>query len=396
MIAAGVLVPGWNLVAWSESGGVPTALLACIGVAVSGWQLRTAQERGSLGLSSLTLLFAVWLCMALTTVAALVGFGPQATTFCLPVAFGATGIVVGLALGRKWCSHVLSAVGCLYSVWAISRYATGQGQWWSGTVPRLDGIGDGPLQGGFLLGAFALVALDLGSHYGLSAFPLLRWASRSISAVAAFLTFSRGAILALLLGWATWHRCSRRNWYGVTLAVFLVALAFGVRGCGRENLQHSTKAGLSRITIWCDALSWTWQKGVFGGGVGEYSYYYFETKDRITSDQALPEPKSLPLLILSQFGLPGLVIVASWAVAAASLSLREWRRGNGFPAAAVTFVVAAGVFDTVAMTPWSVKSTLVLGMLTVLMAQSADAPGTLQKTDTTDALIGPEERGAVE
>jgi hypothetical protein len=208
---------------------------------------------------------------------------------------------------------------------------------------------------------------------GPGAIPLLRDAAEAIAATTALSV----AIAALALGWAAPRvRLDRRTASAIgrglavaaTLAVLAAGSVFLARHGGPvgfvdqriaefeqigypdlrgQGVRYGVNVGSNRGDFWRVAAREGLDRPVLGGGAGSFEVAYLEHR---RSGEAPEDPHSVEALMLSELGVPGLLLLAVFLVAAALAGLRSRRLGPGAAAlvagslaAAVQWLVQASV-----------------------------------------------------
>ncbi len=230
--------------------------------------------------------------------------------------------------GRKllavWVgASVLAAIVCVMQ-WLAGGGLTVEG------VRRLTGFYSHPNAAALALERSVLLALAIGfGSTGRARY--IWWCASAVIGLATVLTFSRGVMLALLLGTAAllWSLRQYRWFYGLLLASFLVAL-FGVLTFP-ERLRAGFWAGgeALRLAIWRSALAIIRDHPLTGVGLDQFLYQY---APRYIDPAAWPErftshPHNLLLEAWVTFGLNGIFLLAS----ALWLVIKSVRRRSVWP-----------------------------------------------------------------
>ncbi len=197
-------------------------------------------------------------------------------------------------------------------------------------VPRLRGTACEPLY----LGSYLLLVLPLAGRLAVRS----RWVRPLVAAgvVLLLLTWSRGAVLAALVGLAAWGACARRAGLGVPVRRVVVLMAAAV---GTTALAAALVAGsdawlypVRRLAQSLDGGDWSnltrlysmqaaWRafllSPVVGVGWGQFAFHFPLLVDPLglQSQFTWPVVNNLPLLVLCETGVLGF----------AALSLVSWR-----------------------------------------------------------------------
>ncbi|MFN3336092.1 MAG: O-antigen ligase family protein [Thermomicrobium sp.] len=235
---------------------------------------------------------------------------------------------IGYYIAALWLLHRPDDGRQLLGVWigaSVLAAIVCVTQWFSGGgltvegVRRLTGFYPHPNAAALALERPALLALAIGfGSLGRSRY--VWWCSGTVIGVATILTFSRGAMLALLLGMAAvlWSLHYRRWFYGLVLTSFLVVL-WGVISFP-ERLRAGLWAGgeALRLAIWRSTLAMISDRPLTGVGLDQFLYQY---APRYIDPAAWPErftshPHNLFLDVWVTFGTNGIFLLASavWLV----------------------------------------------------------------------------------
>jgi O-antigen ligase len=94
----------------------------------------------------------------------------------------------------------------------------------------------------------------------------------------------------------------------------------------QQGTRYGVNIGSNRGDIWRVALDEWESNPVRGGGAGSWQVEYLREKDNPTTPH---DPHSVEMLMLSEFGLPGILLFAAFVVAAAVAAVRSRRLGPG-------------------------------------------------------------------
>jgi O-antigen ligase len=222
-------------------------------------------------------------------------------------------------------------------------------------------------------GVLAAALVALGGWLGAKNLPTWRWAARALILVIGFwallATFSRGAWAAFAVGlaalaFAAWRRRVDRMWWrGAVLALGLLLIVAALFVAAYPDLvltrvggeiENTELISIGTRQIFYDfAIQIIRRAPIIGTGIGTFPW---EARDLLvrTSLRTLVQAEnvhSVPILILSEIGIVGLVL---WLVVVVAALARAWRRAltpdaAGLAAAAAA-LLAAGVLDHY---PWS-------------------------------------------
>lgn len=225
-------------------------------------------------------------------------------------------------LGAWIGASVLAAIVC------VTQWFSGGGLTVEG-VRRLTGFYPHPNAAALALERPALLALAI----GLASTGRARYVwgcSSAVIGLATALTFSRGAMLALLLGTATvlWTLHHRRWFYGLFLAGFLVGLFAAVAFPERLRAGLWADGEALRLAIWKSTFAMISDRPLTGVGLDQFLYQY---APRYIDPAAWPErftshPHNLFLDAWVTFGTNGIFLLTSavWLVVKTTRQRLVW------------------------------------------------------------------------
>ncbi|MCS7246120.1 MAG: O-antigen ligase family protein [Thermomicrobium sp.] len=229
-------------------------------------------------------------------------------------------------LVRVWVGAAAAAAALCLVQWSVGGGLTVEG------VRRLTGFYPHPNAAALTLERPALAALSLalasgGRHHRWW------WLAAAVTGVATVLTFSRGALLALLLGLFALLWLLRRYRVAVSLLVgSLFSLILGFAAFP-DRLSAGILAGGDslRLAIWRSSVAMLADRPLTGVGIDQFLYQYVP---RYVEPVAWPErftshPHNVVLEVWLHFGLTGLVVLGSagWLVVRAVRRSRHWPLG---------------------------------------------------------------------
>ena len=184
-------------------------------------------------------------------------------------------------------------------------------------------------------------------------------ASAGLMIVAIVLAFARAAWLSLIVVlpttvilWALWRREAKRLvWPAVLVGAVLLSVA--ALGVGRQITKHATTvssaqnvSNLERLNRWRTAILMTQSRPATGVGFGCFVVGYAAYRSKaLPTDQTYVRMgvHSEPLKLLSENGIPGLLL-ALWLVGTVfSVALRVFRHAPDARDRAVALAVCAGL-----------------------------------------------------
>ncbi len=306
-------------------------------------QLRRARESPGIDvLDVLMLAFAAWqaLSAVLSPSTALAWFGyynrGTGALFWIALAllFVAARRLLDRPRGRQVLTWFASAVLLLAGAIALAQVA-GASDLWGGAVVngRVGGPTGNPitLAGLSLLGVWLAVGLPSWPRW--SATQLLAAAGALGGAVCLVLTVSRAAYLGVAVGVAVlavaWIVDRRRRALmvlaSVCAATLVVTVGYGLVSEGDASLlsriggqtRGLTRSDSLRVSLWREGVAGVMKRPLTGVGSGAFvvaDRLYRSPEDRVSQPWALAsDPHSLPLLVASTSGVPGLLLAAAFA-----------------------------------------------------------------------------------
>lgn len=106
-----------------------------------------------------------------------------------------------------------------------------------------------------------------------------------------------------------------------------------------QGIRYGANVGSNRHDFWRVATNQGLERPLLGGGGGSFEVAYLEHR---RSEETPQDPHSVEALMISELGIPGLLLLAVFLAAAAIAALRSRRSGPG-AAALVAGGLAAGV-----------------------------------------------------
>lgn len=184
------------------------------------------------------------------------------------------------------------------------------------------------------------------------------------------LSFSRGGLVSLavslpvlvLLGLPDWRgrlRNALRSWrVRAGLAGLVLVVVFFAYGWTRQNLAGHRSGDAVRRDLWRSAWEIGLSDPLTGTGPGSYGRARRTFRDPEVGRDHLVTPHSVPLLVWSQTGLPG-ILTLTWLIGAAAWAgYRRWRDATGPDRVRIAGVCAGllgfathNLFDTLLATP---------------------------------------------
>lgn len=317
---------------------------------------RTALPRGDV-LDVLALAFAAWQAVSAevspSPALAWFGFYNRGTGalfwIALALLFVAARRLLDGRCSRQMLTWAASLVLVAAGVIALAQVAGAPGLWGGAVV---DGRAAGPVGNPIALAGLCLLGVWLAA--GLSSWPA--GSATRVAAVAGavggatclVLTVSRAAYLGVAVGAATlavtWVLERRRRALAILAiscaAVLVATLGYGLALGGDggllsrigEDTGGLTRSDSLRLVLWREgiaAVAWRPTTGAGSGAFAIVDRLYRPADDRMRRPWALSsDPHSLPLLVASTSGVPGLLLAVVFAV---MLVRRVWRRQGTVP-----------------------------------------------------------------
>jgi O-antigen ligase len=307
------------------------------------WRRRPADAPRFDVLDALALAFAAWQALS-----ALVSSAPVIAWFgyynrgtgalfwiALALLFVSTRRVLGRPRGRQALTWSASLVLVAAGVIAVAQRSGASGLW-GGAV--INGRVGGPTGNPIMLAGLSLLGVWLAA--GLPSWPrrsatrLVALAGAVGAAACLVLTVSRAAYLGVAVGlvvlavaWALQRRRRSLVVLGAVCAMGLVAtLGYGLTSGGHASLLSRlggdqigglTRSDALRVALWregLDGVAWRPLTGVGSGAFVIADRLYRAPQDRVRQPWAVAsDPHSLPLLVASTSGVPGLLLALAFA-----------------------------------------------------------------------------------
>ena len=275
-------------------------------------------------------------------------------------------IAFGMKADRKWWQFLIGIIlACvvLQSVYAICLYISGEDVFTSPSVGIARATGtlrdSNPSYIYPLCLMGSLLLLPLTTSEKRLPIRLAYWLAVAVLMGTLLLTFTRGAVIGLVLGliWLAYEeRQNKRFWIPVMLAFIIMASVFIIRATNKSGHLGVDRATLGRVQIWRISTKIIQDNWLLGVGYNEYlnaQKHYMDPKlARFNPINVEAKNQALTMMAFNGVLGAGVFVLFIYAVWTACKSGKkedytpwEWRMKQGIAAAGIG-ILAAGLVDT--------------------------------------------------